>query len=317
MIFKISILTMLSLAIGTGYGQTSKFKGQLLQETKVIKNYTVLVDGKPATTDDAGIFYAFISSSAKQVKIQPSDQKYVIVYPQGGRALIPKDLTLVTEIMVANFKSNDYLKEYLSVSKQIKDSIGKSSGQIKSLHSQLDSIMKVLHKLNYTDQDLRTAKEIQDGKDRNLYDITKDLEDYARNAENLISAFRYLSDYAFSNSRGITQLSEAITNYNQAFDRLDGKKTFYQKTIADYWSPAQADSFKNIVSLALDTLHRDKIYPLRDLLDQVRQYFNSTKKKPELKDAIQKKIADVIAEDTDLIERLRLAIKNFSQSLTI
>ena len=93
----------------------------------------------------------------------------------------------------------------------------------------------MLHKLNYTDTDLRSAKEIQEGKDRNLYDITKDLEDYARNAQNLLSAFKYVSDYAFSNSNALLQLTQAITNYNQAYDRLDGKKVFYQKMIADYW----------------------------------------------------------------------------------
>ncbi len=62
-----------------------------MQDTKVIKNYTVLIDGKPETTDDAGIFNAEISASAKQVKIQASDQKYVIVYPRDGKILVPKD----------------------------------------------------------------------------------------------------------------------------------------------------------------------------------------------------------------------------------
>ncbi|MGH2647459.1 MAG: hypothetical protein ACRDE8_07820, partial [Ginsengibacter sp.] len=211
-----------------------------MQDTKVIKNYTVIIDGHPATTNDAGIFQAPISTATKQVKVQPSDQKYIIVYPQGGRVLVPKDASLVTEIVVASFKSNDYLKEYLNVSKQIKDSVGKTASQIKLFHGQLDSIIKVLHKLNYTDADLRSAKEIQEGKERNIFDITKDLEDYSRNAANLVSAFKYVSDYAFSNSSAILQLSEAITNYNQVYDRLDGKKVFYQKTIADYCGKDEA-----------------------------------------------------------------------------
>ncbi len=298
------------------YCQTIQFKGQLLQNTKVIKNYTVLVDGQATTTDDAGIFYAVINSSARQIKIQPSDQKYIIVYPQGGRALVPKDASLVTEIILASFKSNDYLKEYLTVSKQIKDSIGKSGNQMKSLNTQLDSITVMLHKLNYTDTDLRSAKEIQEGKDRNIFDITKDLEDYYRNAQNLLSAFKYLSDYAFSNSRGLEQLSEAISNYNDVYNRLDGKKIFYQKTIADYWSKEQADSFQNIISFAMDTIHANNIYPLRDLLQQIRDYFNANNKSAQLKLSIQKKIADAIAVDSDLIEKLKNKITQFSQSLT-
>src|SRR5258706_8399005 len=313
---KIKILMILLLIGGQVFCQTINLKGQLLQDTKVIKNYTVIIDGKPATTDDAGIFNAVINSSARQVKIQPSDQQYVIVYPQDGRVLVPKDASLVTEIIVAGFKSNDYLKQYLTVSKQIKDSIGKSQGQIKLLHGQLDSIINVLHKLNYTDTDLRSAKEIQEGKDRNLYDITKDLVDYSRNVQNLLSAFKYLSDYAFSNSKAILQLSEAILNYNQVYDRLDGKRIFYQKTITDYWGSEQANSFKNIIDLAMDTIHAQKIYPLRDLLKQINDYFNHENKSVQLRLSIQKKIADAIAENTDLVERLKNEILQFSQSLT-
>src|ERR1700730_10013323 len=101
-------MSMILLLQGsTAFCQTINLKGQLLQDTKVIKNYTVIIDGKPATTDDAGIFNAVINSSARQVKIQPSDQQYIIVYPQGGRVLVPKDASLVTEIIVAGFKSND------------------------------------------------------------------------------------------------------------------------------------------------------------------------------------------------------------------
>ena len=313
---RIIISAIAFLLCNISFCQTVRFKGQLLQDTKIVKNYTLNIDGMPATTDDAGIFYAPISSSVKQVLIQPADQKYIILYPLGGRALIPKDPALITQIVVASFKSNNYIKSYLTVSKQIQDSIGKSQMQLKSLHLQLDSIVKVLHKLSYTDNDLRSAKEIQEGKDRNLFDITKDLQDYSRNAQNLLSAFKYLSDYAFSNSSGIVQLSEAITNYNQTYDRLDGKRIFYQRVVNDYWGSEQAASLKNVMDFALDTIHTNKIYPLRDLLQQIREYFNSAKKNNQLKISIQKKIADVIAENADLIERLKNEITQFSQSLT-
>jgi hypothetical protein len=313
---KITIVIVLLFDYFNSVCQTINLKGQLLQNAKVIKNYTVIIDGHPATTDDAGIFKAVISATTKQVKVQPSDQKYIIVYPQGGRVLVPKDASLVTEIVVAAFKSNDYLKEYLNVSKQIKDSVGKSTNQIKQLYGQLDSIIKVLHKLSYTDTDLRSAKEIQEGKDRNIFDITKDLQDYSRNAQNLLSAFKYISDYAFSNNKAINELSQAILNYNQVYDRLDGKKVFYQKTIADYWGKDEADSFQHVINFAMDTIHANKIYPLRDLLKQINDYFNASKKNNELKLSIQKKIADVIREDEALIERLKNEITQFSQSLT-
>jgi hypothetical protein len=317
MISKTNLVMILSLANSSAFSQAVIVKGQLLQDAKVIKNYTVLIDGKPETTDDAGIFNAEIGSSVKQVKIQPSDQKYIIVYPRDGKILVPKDASLITEIVVADFKSNNYLKEYLTVSKQIKDSIGKSQSQIKSLNTQLDSITSMLHKLNYTDTDLRTAKEIQDGKDRNIYDITKDLQDYSRNAANLVSAFKYISTYAFTNASAVFQLIDAINNYNQAYERLDSKRVFYQKTIADYWGNEESDSFQKVVSFAMDTIHASKLYPLRDLMQQIRDYFNAGKQKDNaLKNSIQQKISLMIPEDVELIEKLQNKITQFSQSLT-
>ena len=79
---KIKLTLILLLANSTAFSQTIILKGQLYQDTKIIKNYTVLINGKPETTDDAGIFNAEINSSATQVTIQPSDQKYIILYPK-------------------------------------------------------------------------------------------------------------------------------------------------------------------------------------------------------------------------------------------
>ena len=114
---------------------------------------------------------------------------------------------------------------------------------------QLDSVTSMLHKLSYTDTDLRSAKEIQEGRDRNMLDITKDLQDYSRNAENLISAYKYVSEYAFTMSSGVLQLTDATNNYNQAYNTLDSKKAFYQKVIADYWGKPQRTLFKTLFRL--------------------------------------------------------------------
>ena len=78
----------------------------------------------------------------------------------------------------------------------------------------------------------------------------------------------------------------------------------------------EADSFQNIIGFTTDIIDTNKIYPLHDLLQQMREYFNEGKKNNTLKNSIQQKIAQVIIEDTELIDRLRSEITQFSQSLT-
>lgn len=313
---RLPFLLVLPLFWCSSFCQTIQFKGQLLQNNNVVSNYTVLVDGKPATTNDAGIFYSPVSAASTQVNIQASDKTYIVLYPLAGRTLIPKDASLITQIVVASFQSNNYLKKYFDISKQLSDSIGKSNSQLNSLRNGLDSVVKVLHKLSYTDTDLRTAKEMQEGKDRNLFDITKDLEDYSRNAQNLISAFQYISAYAFANPNALLQLSEAVTNYNNSYDKLDGKRAYYLSTLNNFWDKNKADSFSQVVSFALDTIHTKNIYPLRDLLQQIRNYFNAGKKSDESKNSIQKQIRNLVAADQQLLDDLKNKTDGFIHSLT-
>ncbi len=312
----LAFLLFLPLFWSPSFCQTIQFKGQLLQNNTAVRNYTMLVDGKPATTNDAGIFYSPVSATSTQINIQASDRTFIVLYPLAGRTLIPKDASLITQIVVASFQSNNYLKSFLNISKQLTDSIGKSQIQINQLHNGLDSVVKVLHNLSYTDNDLRTAKEVQEGKDRNLYDITKDLEDYSRNAQNLISAFKYISDYAFTNPNALLQLSEAVTNYNNSYDKLDGKRAYYLSTLNNFWDKSKADSFSNVVSFALDTVHTKNIYPLRDLLQQIRNYFNAGKKSDESKNLIQKQIVNLVTTDQQLLNNLKNKTDDFTHSLT-
>ena len=312
----LAFLLFLPLFWSPSFCQTIQFKGQLLQNNTAVRNYTMLVDGKPATTNDAGIFYSPVSATSTQINIQASDRTFIVLYPLAGRTLIPKDASLITQIVVASFQSNNYLKSFLNISKQLTDSIGKSQIQINQLHNGLDSVVKVLHNLSYTDNDLRTAKEVQEGKDRNLYDITKDLEDYSRNAQNLISAFKYISDYAFTNPNALLQLSEAVTNYNNSYDKLDGKRAYYLSTLNNFWDKSKADSFSNVVSFALDTVHTKNIYPLRDLLQQIRNYFNAGKKSDESKNLIQKQIVNLVTLDQQLLNNLKNKTDDFTHSLT-
>jgi hypothetical protein len=173
------------------------------------------------------------------------------------------------------------------------------------LKIRMDSIQKLLFNLNYTDNELRTAKEIQDGKDDYLPEITGDIAEFATKASDLKTAFKYVSEYAFDKSSALEKLSIAILNYNNAHNKLDRQHLNYERRIADYWqSDSLRQRFEGLMSFALDTIHAQNIYPMQETLGRIREYFNKQNKSSEVRRNIQDDISRMVRSLEILLPRL-------------
>ncbi|MDN3546735.1 hypothetical protein [Mucilaginibacter aquaedulcis] len=310
----ISIMVLCSMWLG-GFSQTVVFKGQLLNNNVVVKNYTVIINGKPATTDDSGVFTTAIDGKMTQVNIQPSDKSYIIAYPLAGRILVPKDPTLLTQIILEGFQSNDKLKTYLSSLSKLKDAASKGQSETKALQVKIDSIAANLKKLGYTNDDLRIAREKQDGIDLFYPEISSTLQNYIFQAQNVKNAFLYTSDYAFTNSNALIQLAQITNAYNLAFEKLNTNYPTYSKKIADYWDdPSLKTTFDGIADTLVNIIHIKDILPLNDLKNQINEYFllkGSDKSKEPTKQKIQSQIKALAPMLTDQLNNMELCIQKF------
>ncbi|MGF7038484.1 hypothetical protein [Mucilaginibacter lappiensis] len=302
-----------------GYGQTVPFKGQLINNNVVVKNYTVIINGKPATTDDSGVFTTAIGNSITQVTIQPSDKSYIIAYPIAGRVLVPKDPALLTQIIFEGFQSNDKIKSYLTTLSQLKDASKKGQSETKTLQVKIDSIAANLKKLGYTNDDLRIAREKQDGIDLFYPEISSTLQNYILQAYNVKNAIIYISDYAFSNANAVIQLAQVTNAYNLAFEKLNTNYPTYSKKIADYWAdPSLRTEFDGIADTLINIIHARDILPLNDLKTRINQYFllkPSKKDKEAIQKEIQSKIAALAPSLTDELNNMELCIQKFQNRL--
>lgn len=298
--------------------QTTVFKGQVLSNNHALPNYTVLVDGKPSVTNDAGVFSIPLLNTVSQVLLQASGAQYVIVYPTGGRALVPKDATLITEIIVEPFQSNKYLNEYLAAVKQLKDSTGKNQVQLKAIKTNLDSVTQYLYKLHYTQENLDAARKRQDAIDLLYPEITATLQDYINQTRNLAAAFQFTSNYAFENHNALEQLVQAVNNYNPAYNKLYTNYPLYGQKIQEYWGKAPATEFNGIADTLLNVINKQTVYPLNDLKTRINQYFlgqvASGSKDAEKKD-IQAKIAAIIPGLNTVLNQAEKRIGQFENQL--
>lgn len=262
------------------------------------KNISVLIDNQyAAVTNDAGVFIISLPKNTSRVKVSVSSNSYSILYPFGGLVLLPRDVNDVPQIIVGSLRENNFMQQYLSLYRLIKAKTPSAPADIQGLKSKMDSLQKLLLKLNYTESELRTAKQLQDGKEDYLPAINGDLADYKTMAADLKTAFKYVSDYAFENGAALERLSTAIINYNNAFNRLDRQRFTYEKRVSDYWQDDSLSAqFSLLMSFALDTLHRQKIYPMQATIGQIRDYLTRGNKNSALKKSIQEHISSMVGE---------------------
>jgi len=303
----------------SGYGQTIVFTGQLLNNNTVVKNYTVIINGKPATTNDSGVFTTAISSSATQVDIKASDKSYIIAYPTNGRVLVPKDPSLLTQIVLEGFQSNGQIKTYLSSVSGLKEAAKKGQSATKALQAKIDSLAANLQKIGYTNDDLRIARERQDGIDLFYPEISSALQDYVYQGQMLMNAFKFISAYAFVNINALTQYAQTQGGFKRAYEKLYVNYPTYSKKMADYWDdPALATEFGGIADTLLYSIGKNKIDPLNGLKDKFNQYFQnklSSKDKDNLKKEIQAQIAEQIPPIADQFNAMDVRVKQFLERL--
>lgn len=310
---------MLILWCGAAGAQTVTLKVQLWSNNSPVSNYTVLAEGQSGTTNDAGIFLATVKSTLTQLTIQPSDNHYIIVYPQGGKVLVPKDPSLVTQVILQPFKSNVYIDQYLTAFKQLRDSSGKSQQQLQAIRKQVDALTKQLTAYHYSNQDLAAVRERQNGKDLSYPAISTSLQNYVNQATSLCAAFQYSSAFAFENHNALEQLVQAVNNFNPAYNDLFTNRNIYAQKIQAYWQDEQLNAaYKGITDTLLEVIGKQTILPLNDLKTRINAYFTgqvSNQDKGPAKKQIQDQVAVIVPVLNKQLRDISLSIQNFQEQL--
>lgn len=299
--------------------QTISFKAHFFYKNELLKNFTALVDGNEESTNLSGLLIAPVLAAKTQVKLQPKDKKFIILYPTGGNVFIPKDNSLVVEIFLAGVADDPNIKLYQRVLKELNESKNKSVEALSPIKKRFDLLEAQLIKLNYSSEDLRTARERQDGIDLFFPEITKSLKNYQVQVIDLKNAFKYTSDFAFTNPNALQKLVQAVTDYNACFEKLNENNRMYGQKIMAYW---QNDSLKReyeyVADYILNDIHKKNILPLNDLKNNINKYFlgEFLGNKNAIKKNIQQQISEAIPALTKKLELLEINLTAFINRLS-
>jgi hypothetical protein len=269
------------------------FKAQVLHERLgPMKRFTLTVDGRSTITDDGGVLEVPLATGTTHVVVAVAGPDYAIHYPFGGFVAVPRDLRDMPQIVVGSPKGNEYLRQYISIYQMTKRGAARQGEEMAALDRKLADLQDLLLKLHYSDADLRAAKEIQDRKDDYFPEITADLADFKTRAWDLKTAFKDTAELAFDNPNALERLQEAVVNYNATRNKLQRQRSTYQKRVADYWQdPALTADFQRLMSVDLDKIHFEKIYPMQPIIADIRRYFIGKDHDRDLRKRIQGDIA--------------------------
>ncbi|MCO4293602.1 hypothetical protein NF867_12070 [Solitalea sp. MAHUQ-68] len=302
-------LVIISLIdINCVHGQsTQKFKGHLIHNNnKVVAPLEVRVESFLTITNNSGYFDVAIPADLVQARIELTDKRFMILYPTGGRVLIPKDPKLVTDIIIAESSENKTLSAYIDYSRRIEKTVGGNSAEVRALKAQLDSVTALLTKqYNLKEADLKSAIELQKGRETTYTQLSETLNVYLNEAKDLENAFKYIADYAFQNQDALKELIEAINSYNTAYEKLNAVHQNYYTAIKNNWqSDELAENYSNLTDYALNDLHKSKILPLNNLCRSINDYVSKGKKDDNLKKQILSQVQQAVNSLTQSIQVL-------------
>jgi hypothetical protein len=305
---------MVSLNAAVSAQNTFAFKAKILHnKTGPMKQFNVLVNSNLTVTNDAGIFVIALNNNTNHVKVQLQQNNYVVLYPTAGYVAVPRDLNDMPEIIIGSHSDNTYLNQYLNLYKAIKNNKSATSLEVKALDNKLDSLQKILLQLNYSETDIRTAKEMQDGRDRSYPEISQNLYEFVSRAFDLTAAFQYVSNFAFDNPAALQNLNKAVTDYTNIYNIINRQRTNYQKQVDEYWQDdSLSQEYNRLITYSLDILHAGKLFPLKDDITLINEYFSGSKSK-ELKEKIQQHIKDQETTVQPMLEELKKR-NNFFQT---
>lgn len=280
----------------TGFGQEPvRFRGHLVHnKSKTLGRVEVRMESLLEISNDDGYFDILLPAGTSEARLDLPDKKLVIIYPRGGRILIPADPSKVTEIIIGETGELETLSVYLEYSRRIERSVGSSTEEIELLRTRLDSITNLLVKTyQLKESDLRNAVALQETKDKHYAEISHTLQTYYGNAVDLKNAFKYIADFAFENAEALTELKQAIEAYNPSYEKLNAEYPGYEQNILTYWESKElADNLHNVVDYALNDIHESRAMPLNELVRKINDYFQSGRRNDAARERI---IADIHA----------------------
>jgi hypothetical protein len=126
--------------------------------------------------------------------------------------------------------------------------------------------------------------------------ISSTLTDYINEAKDLKDAYQFLGIQAMESRQALAKLTDALEQYNRAFEKLNKERLTYEKYVDIFWKrDVLTLEFKNLMDYALGDLHSVNILTLNQKLSTINDIANARiKRASEAKRELTKDISEEV-----------------------
>lgn len=162
------------------------------------------------------------------------------------------------------------------------------------------------HKINTT-TDVGTRNLIITDKDSAYPEISNTLTNYINEAKDLKDAFQFISSQAFESRQALNGLTQAVDQYNAAYEKLNNQRLTYEKLVTDYWKrDVLVLEFKSLMDYTLGDVHSVDILTLTQRIAVINNlYQGQIKSQRKINEAKLELTKNIQLDVTRLDKRLQ------------
>ena len=278
----------------SAHAQDVIFTGRVVDaEERSVKGVRVILIGLSETrTDDDGLFRVAVPASTSEVQVEMD--RYEVVYPRSGRALVPRSATTPVVFEVKKMQGGEQER----MIRQLRDNVRKLENDKRFKESEIarleknmqDSIQsyqrlidqsggrnnRLVDSLENRLQQLLAAQEnalLAQKKEQLYKEISKTMLTFLDKAKNLRDALARIDD-VFLSDAARAEFERHVTAYSSARDSLYSRDKGFAESVRLYWGNADANAkMAAIHDLSMLDIHESIMLPLNNtVIGPVRDF---------------------------------------------
>jgi len=254
---------LVAVSVGLAAQETVVLRGEILgRDGRPAEDVRLFLTGHPpeVVIRDGGIFSHPLTGAPVEVTARVAGPDDVgILYPPGGRLVVPGDPSAAVTIVVGTSLGDGVLEAIGAQQKLIRETLEARNVDPEVIEAALEEeIAGLLHELSAMNEGLvRDARrEAEQAETRR--EISATLTTYRRRLWDLLEVFRLLGPTPDMGPAQQLALRDAVTAYNDAYQTLDTRRSSMIDEVERYWedeSNALGATLESTLTLVLQTFH--------------------------------------------------------------
>ncbi len=283
--------------------QTQIFRGRLVHINgldSLVQNIQIrLLDLGTGTSGTDGVFAIGIPKDINEVTVELVNNESTIIYPREGKISVPKNVDILVEVIIGESTMNILTKAIARSNNEIKanlEQIGINQGDIEETLNAFRNDIQSLTDIKISD--LKKEIDLEDKQSSFYQEMSITLLNYINEAKDIKDAFKFVSRHAFDDQQALLLLTDAVNNYNVAYEELNKEHSTYEVEIQKLWqSERRTSEAREVFNYALGELHSSNIFVLNLKLEDINNYFHG-----KIKSSEKKQIKESILREIDQTE---------------